>query len=94
MSQPSVLNHASDVVVFAMLKHNVTGGYVGYEKFEQLYKDALVKPLCGSEALPSVVSLRTYFIEEVDISWLRGVAPRELVVVSTIGHAQLNREPR
>lgn len=94
MSQPSILSHASDVVVFTMLKHNVTGGYVGHEKFEQLSKDALVKTILGSEELPSVVNLRNHFIEEVDISWLRDVAPRELVVVSAIGHAHLNREPR
>jgi hypothetical protein len=75
-----------------MLKHISTGCYVGYEKFEQSHEDALVKIIRGDELLPSVVSLKNHFIEEVDIDWLRNVAPRELMVVSIIGN--VNREPR
>ena len=92
LSQPCVLKHAAEITVFAMLRHQ--NGYVGYEKFEQLSEDALIFVCSGDEPLPSVTALRNHFIEEIDISWLRGVAPRELEVVSTVEHVQLNQEPR
>lgn len=94
MSQPCVLKHSAEITVFAMLRRQKTRGYVGHEKFEQLSKDALVFICSGDRPLPSVTALRNHFIEEIDISWLRDVAPRELEVVSTVEHVQLNREPR
>ena len=94
MLQHCVLKHASEITVFAMLRHCVTKQYVGYAKFEPMSKDALVFICKGDQPLPSVTALRNHFIEEVDIGWLRDVAPRELEVVSTVEHVQLNREPR
>lgn len=94
MSQQCVLKHASEITVFAMLRHCVTKQYVGYAKFEPMSKDALVFICKGDQPLPSVTTARNHFIEEVDISWLRDVAPRALEVVSTVEHVQLNREPR
>ena len=92
MSQPCILKHASETMVFTMLRHQKTGGYVGHEEFEQLSKDALVFICSDDKPLPSVTALRNYFIEEIDISWLRDVAPKELEVA--VGHVQLDREPR
>lgn len=77
-----------------MLRHCVTKQYVGYAEFKPMSKDALVFICEGDQPLPSVTALRNYFIEEVDIGWLRDVAPRELEVVSTVEHVQLNLEPR
>lgn len=94
MSQPCVLKHAAEITVFAMLRHCVTKQYVGHAEFMPMSKDALVFICKGDQPLPSVTTVRNYFIEEVDIGWLRDVAPRALEVVSTIEHVQLNREPR
>ena len=94
MSQQCVLKHASEITVFAVLRHCVTKQYVSYAEFKPMPKDALVFICKGDRPLPSVTTIRNYFIEEVDIGWLRDVAPRALEVVSTIGHVQLDREPR
>ena len=71
--QQCVLKHASEITVFAMLRHRVTKQYVGYAKFESRSKDALVFVCKGDQPLPSVTTARNHFIEEVDISWLRDV---------------------
>ena len=94
MSQPCVLKHASEITVFAVLRHCATKQYVGYAEFKPMSKDALVFICKGDRPLPSVTTIRNHFIEEVDISWLRDVAPRALEVASTVGHVQLDREPR
>ena len=94
MSQPCVLKHAAEITVFAMLRHCVTKQYVGYAEFKPMLKDALVFICKGDRPLPSVTTIRNHFIEEVDIGWLRDVAPRALEVVSTVGHIYVNREPR
>ena len=57
-------------------------------------KDALILICNGDQPLPSVTTIRNHFIEEIDIGWLRDVAPRALEVVSTVGPVQLDREPR
>ena len=94
LSQPCVLKHAAEITVFAMLRHCVTKQYVGYAEFKPMLKDALVFICKGDRPLPSVTTIRNHFIEEVDIGWLRDVAPKALEVVSTVGHIYVNREPR